>query len=172
LNAGCCKPNTCMQLSQVLVDGVIFRVGDAAYVVLDPTKYTAFCEFPDEENGEVTPGACHACGHEEQADSTLIECDYCMREYHLACVASDVDDGDFWKCSHCISGRRRWRQYQQTKAQAFVQLPDTVGLARIKAIWQEGSSKLFNAQWFYRPSDTVHGMPLQTAQGLQLLGLH
>jgi hypothetical protein len=141
---------------QVVVDDITFRVGDAAYVVLKPTKYREFVESPDKEPGEVEQGACHACGREAPEDNAFIECDYCMRNFHLACT--EAAGGGFWKCSECVAGRKR-RRYPQTMAQAFVQLDGAVGLVRIEAIMQVGASKMFEARWFYRPADTVHGVP-------------
>jgi hypothetical protein len=62
-------------IREVEYDGDTFKVGDSAYVVLNPGEF----DWSAEER-EV----CAVCGCDD--DETVIECDRCLLGYHLSCL--------------------------------------------------------------------------------------
>ena len=80
---------------QVKVDGEVFNRGDCAYVIGDKTR--------DLDDDELEPcGACGECGDE---DDVMLECDACLRGWHMRCLhppLDEVPEGE-WYCPKCLS---------------------------------------------------------------------
>ena len=68
-------------LDEIAYDGETFKVGDSAYVVMDPDTFD--WEAAEEE-------VCQVCGSAEC--DTLLECDKCLLGFHLSCLRPPLKD--------------------------------------------------------------------------------
>ena len=74
-------PSKRAYLEEASYDGETFKVGDSAYVVMDPDAFD--WEAEEEE-------VCQVCGSAE--GDTLLECDRCLLGYHLKCLKPPLKD--------------------------------------------------------------------------------
>ena len=137
---------------QVKVDGEVFNRGDCAYVIGDKTR--------DLDDDELEPcGACGECGDE---DDVMLECDACLRGWHMRCLhppLEEVPEGE-WYCPKCLSSAtgvaapaENGRRMAHTEF-----LAGNLHLCRIECIWQEANGKfMFVGRWFATPEETHTG---------------
>ncbi|ACO67708.1 predicted protein [Micromonas commoda] len=137
---------------QVKVDGEVFNRGDCAYVIGDKTR--------DLDDDELEPcGACGECGDE---DDVMLECDACLRGWHMRCLhppLEEVPEGE-WYCPKCLSSAtgvaapaENGRRMAHTEF-----LSGNLHLCRIECIWQEANGKfMFVGRWFATPEETHTG---------------
>jgi origin recognition complex subunit 1 len=137
---------------QVKVDGEVFNRGDCAYVIGDKTR--------DLDDDELEPcGACGECGDE---DDVMLECDACLRGWHMRCLhppLDEVPEGE-WYCPKCLSSAtgvaapaENGRRMAHTEF-----LAGNLHLCRIECIWQEANGKfMFVGRWFATPEETHTG---------------
>ena len=89
-----------------------FRVGDCAYVVMDPERYDEAAEGNE---------PCEVCGQIELAYSRdeqvpMLECSTCLRGYHLSCLVPPLQDvpevNNF--CCCCFLLNQGWPVFSAT----------------------------------------------------------
>ena len=74
------KPAARRYLEEAEVEEITYRVGDSAYIIMEPGEYGSEEEY---EPCEVCERAKKTAGRRE---IPLLECDRCLRGYHLTCL--------------------------------------------------------------------------------------
>ena len=122
---------------KVKVEDEVFKVGDDVYVCTPETV-----DFPEDVDH-----ICELCkmpGFEEGADgkaveSEMLECDYCVRSWHLQCLKLDhVPEETFWSCPMCVaapSGIAAPQNFHERRTPCGEFLAGRLCLARIESIW-------------------------------------
>ena len=144
---------------QVKVDGELFKVGQHAYVIRDLAKFKVWeRDFHDREPAY----GCAVCGRgdegEEEGETPLYECDFCLRGFHSDCletadqdrvVQSDVS----WRCPEC---RANAAHKTESLAQLLVFGDAVVGLVQIESIWRDSSTgdAFVDVRWFVLRRET------------------
>ena len=80
------KPVARRYLEEAEAEAVTYRVGDSAYIIMEPGVYGSEEEY---EPCEVCARAKKTAGRRE---IPLLECDRCLRGYHLTCLEPPLPD--------------------------------------------------------------------------------
>ncbi|KDD73179.1 hypothetical protein H632_c2454p0, partial [Helicosporidium sp. ATCC 50920] len=152
-------------LRSIEVDEEVLSVGDDVYIILDANAIANLECVESIAEEDIEP--CLACHSVERANSLMIECDSCLRGFHLCCLApplSSIPEGD-WECDSCSQGLPP-RPPAQLTARSRVLLRKGLGLARIEALWTtqarsksavDPESCSVRLRWYCVPEETAHG---------------
>jgi len=142
----------------VNLEGEIFSVGDAVYVVNDKTE-----NFDEDED---VP--CTKCGECAEHDRVMLECDTCLRGWHMSCLKpplTEVPESD-WNCPLCTRGGEASTAVPSAASTARTACTEFMAgrlhLARIEHIWEENGEYHFAGRWYALPEETHMGrQPIQ-----------
>ena len=142
----------------VNLEGVIFSVGDSVYVVSDNTE-----DFDEDED---VP--CTKCGEAPEPDRIMLECDTCLRGWHMSCLKpplTEVPESD-WNCPLCTRGGDTSMAVPSAASTARTACTEFMAgrlhLARIEHIWEENGEYQFAGRWYALPEETHMGrQPIQ-----------
>jgi origin recognition complex subunit 1 len=142
----------------VNLEGVIFSVGDSVYVVSDNTE-----DFDEDED---VP--CTKCGEAPEPDRIMLECDTCLRGWHMSCLKpplTEVPESD-WNCPLCTRGGDASMAVPSAASTARTACTEFMAgrlhLARIEHIWEENGEYQFAGRWYALPEETHMGrQPIQ-----------
>lgn len=108
---------------------------------------------------------CEKCGG-FATEGTMLECDRCLRGYHLKCLRlPDIPEGS-WLCPCCVKGKPPGpREVPITARERFLHRSRQLGMVRIETIWQEfnpfdgerDGEYFLVGRWYFRPEDTHVG---------------
>lgn len=137
----------------VNLEGEIFAVGDSAYVVSEKTV--------DFEEDEDVP--CAVCGEAPDADKIMLECDTCLRGWHMSCLKppmTRVPESD-WHCPLCTRGGEAASAVPPIESTARTACTEFMAgrlhLTRIEHIWEENGVYQFAGRWYALPEETHMG---------------
>ncbi|CAL8469764.1 g9306 [Coccomyxa elongata] len=164
-----------LPLQECEVEGHTYHVGDCAYIVTDENF---------EDDSAEAEEVCEVCNRADKKRGRrfveLLECDRCLRGYHLDCLDPPLDavpEGE-WRCPICEAGepvvattgrdgtadatgppcrgaQPQPLQGRKTDRQKF--LSGGIDLGRIEALWRQGEDTMFRVRWYCRPEDTELG---------------
>ncbi|KAK9830101.1 hypothetical protein WJX72_009780 [[Myrmecia] bisecta] len=142
-------------LDKAVIDDTEFCVGDSAYVVMDPEAF-ADCDVDDDELE-----TCYGCEEVAVEDDVLVECDKCLRGFHLGCARpalEDVPKGS-WICQCCVAGEPLPAPKQTAKIAREQFGAGQLALVQILSFWKDGDDETvyFEGRWYTRPEETVTG---------------
>ena len=109
-------------------------------------------------------GDCGGDGGDEPEPDVMLECDSCLRGWHLSCLTpplTDVPDAE-WVCPLCLASEDgvapRDADDASKRVTAYSEfLEGRLHLCRIECIWSEGGEFKFVGRWFATPEETHTG---------------
>ncbi|KAG9449492.1 hypothetical protein H6P81_009457 [Aristolochia fimbriata] len=152
------KPKKRLYYRKVVYDEGEFEIGDDVYV---KRREDASSDDDDPEVEE-----CCICF--KSGKSVMIECDTCLRGFHLKCLKpplKEVPDGD-WSCGFCEARNRGevvqlpmppdGKKLRRTAREKL--LSSDLWAARIESLWKEpDGSYWFKGRWYIIPEETRAG---------------
>ena len=165
-------------LTEAEVNGMALKVGDYVYVDLGTT------ELDIEDDASYR---CEVCGEEGSEDDVLLECDGCLKGFHMGCLdppLSEIPPGE-WLCPKCSEAGADFDLDAEGKGiddASAEEKPRTareyffarhVGLVKIENMYARKPSRssgrgrkrtesedpevMMSVRWFYLPEDTHTG---------------
>lgn len=127
--------------------GLTFKVGMNTYFILDNQEYDRLTQEIGDNNH---PSTCEICGkHQISAKNQMIECDYCVRNFHKHCLAEFPEDLSCWECPVC-TGDAVATQGMTTLSEIFCRTEDVIKIGCIERLWQKGGQIYVELQEYER----------------------
>jgi len=115
----------------------LYKIGDDVYVCTPDTvdlteDVDHLCEICHKPSTDTDDNA-------KEDDDELLECDYCVRSWHLRCLKLEhVPEETFWSCPMCVaspSGIAAPQNFHERRTGCGEFLANRLRLARIENIW-------------------------------------
>ncbi|KAK9835504.1 hypothetical protein WJX74_001865 [Apatococcus lobatus] len=148
-------PPHAVKITHLTVNSTKLREGDSAYVVTS-------ADFDWETD---TREPCALCGQlPEPEDSPAVECDNCLRGYHLSCLQQagleEALEQIEWLCDTCRKDGRNPIS-TSTPAGKLLSGSSSLGLCKIESIWklpeERDEEGYFSGRWYLLPEETRQG---------------
>lgn len=123
---------------QILQHGESFEKHDDVLYIIDVDKYNEMS--PDIDDDEE-----HVCAHcnkpNKRKGKVLIECDYCLRPYHLACIKNQPADGAEWMCPMCEAQEPLPSDPPTRHIDVFLRTPGIIGVGHVVRLFLDGNKQ-------------------------------
>lgn len=111
-----------------------FVVGMDVYFIFDNCAYDRLTE--ENENKDQYDSVCEVCGEDSiSATHAMVECDYCIRNFHIKCLKTAPDSFGNWMCPVC-TGEAEPSQSACSLPEIFCRTEGIVKVGRIKRLWK------------------------------------
>lgn len=118
-----------------------YQVGMNAYFIIDDEEYH---RWRDTVADDAHAATCEVCGkHRITARMQMIECDYCIRNFHKRCLKTCPADNTTWQCPVC-TGDQEATQDEKSLSEVFCRTEGVIGAGCIQRLYKQG--KTINAE--------------------------
>ena len=117
------------------------------YSIHDSEEYDRLTQEIGDSNH---PSTCEICRkHKISSKTQMIECDYCVRNFHKHCLAECPKDLSCWECPVC-TGDVAATQGMTTLSEIFCRTEDVIKIGCIQRLWKQGGQTRVDLQEYER----------------------